>query len=168
MTHRLMIVAVAVAALTFTSGCEERQVTGPQAPARQQPAAAPAGAVESQPAQGTPDTTGTTGGPGTGTGPAKTDASLKRSMDLYQARCATCHGPKGAGDGPAAGAFQVRPRSFQDKDWQAQVTDEHIRKITIEGGMAVGKSPAMPAAPDLARDDRLDGLVQVIRGFGGK
>ncbi len=154
MTHRVKGVLFAAGVLlAWTSGCEQRAPAPPQAmtaPSAQEGAAARSSA---KPA---------------GEAARSAPAVLKKAGDLYGARCAPCHGPKGAGDGPAAGAFQVRPRSFADPAWQAQVTDEDIRTITVQGGMAVGKSPAMPAAPDLARDERLDGLVEIIRGFGGR
>jgi mono/diheme cytochrome c family protein len=61
----------------------------------------------------------------------------------------TCHGPNGAGDGPASAGLVPPPRNFQDAAWQKSVTDEHIEKIVQYGGAAVNKSPAMPANPDL-------------------
>ena len=42
-----------------------------------------------------------------------------------------------------------KPRNFQDAAWQKSVSDEHIEQIVQYGGAAVGKSPAMPANPDL-------------------
>jgi hypothetical protein len=64
-------------------------------------------------------------------------------------RCTPCHGPEGRGDGPASASLNPHPRNFHDVDWQKQATDEHIEKIIQYGGAAVGKSPAMPANPDL-------------------
>jgi hypothetical protein len=53
-------------------------------------------------------------------------------------------------------------------DWQKSVTDEHLAKIILEGGAAVGLSPLMPPNPDLAdKPQVVDALVAVIRSFGG-
>jgi hypothetical protein len=77
-----------------------------------------------------------------------------------------CHGDHGAGDGPGAAAIVPKPRAFADPEWQSSVTDEHIKKIIVEGGAAVGKSPAMPPNPDLkAKDDVVSALVKVVRDF---
>ena len=38
---------------------------------------------------------------------------------------------------------------LQDSAWQKSVSDEYIEQILQYGGAAVGKSPAMPANPDL-------------------
>ncbi len=69
---------------------------------------------------------------------------------IFAARCATCHGPQGAGDGPTAAALTPPPRNFQDHTWQVSVSDEHIEKIILQGGAAVGLSPLMPPNPDLS------------------
>ena len=52
--------------------------------------------------------------------------------------------------------------------WQKSVTDEQIKKTILYGGAAVGKSPAMPANPDLDGKPELDGLVAMVRSFNGK
>ncbi len=89
------------------------------------------------------------------------------SRTVFANVCSTCHGPKGAGDGIAAAAMNPKPRDFSDKDWQRSVTDEALKKIILEGGPAVGKSPLMPPNPTLAEDAKtLDGLVKLIRAFG--
>lgn len=80
--------------------------------------------------------------------------------EIFATRCTPCHGPKGAGDGAASASLTPKPRNFTDPDWQAKVTDEHIEKIIVYGGAAVGRSPAMPANPDL---DPKPGLVKALR-----
>jgi len=51
-------------------------------------------------------------------------------------------------------------------EWQASVTDEHIKRTILGGGTAVGKDAAMPAHPQLAsRPEVLDALVIKIRAF---
>ena len=88
---------------------------------------------------------------------------------LFDSLCFTCHGSSGHGDGPGAAAIDPKPRSFADVAWQASVTDDHIKKVIVYGGAAVGKSPMMVAQPQLKGNDKvLDGLVQIVRGFKGK
>ena len=88
--------------------------------------------------------------------------------ELFRTRCAQCHGESGKGNGPGAAALNPKPRNYTDPAWQAKVTDEDIKKTIVYGGAAVGKSPNMPANPDLDGKPELDGLVKVIRGFKGK
>jgi len=85
---------------------------------------------------------------------------------LFRTKCVVCHGDHGAGDGPGAAALVPKPRAFADPEWQASATDEHIKKIILEGGPAVGKSPGMPPNPDLkGKDEVVLALVKLVRDF---
>jgi hypothetical protein len=80
--------------------------------------------------------------------------------------CATCHGERGKGDGPGAIALNPKPRDYTDATWQKSVTDEELRKIIVQGGQAVGKSPLMPPNPDLQdKPGVVEALVQKVRSF---
>ena len=81
----------------------------------------------------------------------KFDPAAKAEAEkIFQQRCVTCHGEKGQGNGPGSAALTPKPRNFLDPTWQRMTKDEHIEKIIVGGGAAVGKSPAMPGNPDLA------------------
>jgi len=97
---------------------------------------------------------------------AKKPAAAPAAKDVFAQRCTTCHGPTGLGDGPAGKALNPKPRSFQDPAWQAKVTDDHLRKVIVQGGASVGLSPLMAPNPDLAaHPSTVDGLVKLIRGL---
>ena len=106
----------------------------------------------------------------TATPPAATSAAgNNQAQQLFDSLCFTCHGLSGHGDGPGAAALNPKPRSFADEAWQVSVTDEHIKKTIVFGGAAVGKSPMMPAQPQLkGQEGVLDGLVTIVRGFRPK
>jgi cytochrome c553 len=98
-----------------------------------------------------------------GTGPSE------RAQQMFATVCATCHGADGTGNGPAAETLNPKPRNYTDPAWQQSVTDDEIKKTILLGGQGVGKSPMMPGQPQLKDDpETLDGLVQIIRGFGRK
>ena len=60
-----------------------------------------------------------------------------------------------------------KPRDFTSAEWQKSVTDEHIDKIIIGGGAAVGKSPMMPPNSDLeSKPDVVHALRQLVRDLG--
>lgn len=89
------------------------------------------------------------------------------AQTIFTGRCVTCHGEHGTGDGPASAGLTPRPRNFQDSAWQESVTDDHIERIIVYGGAAVGKSPTMPPNPDLQnKPDVVTALRQHIRGLG--
>lgn len=88
---------------------------------------------------------------------------------LMAQRCALCHGKSGAADGPMSRSLNPRPRAFTDPRWQASVKDAHIARIIVGGGSVVGKSPIMPANPDLEGEDAVvKALVELVRGFSSR
>jgi mono/diheme cytochrome c family protein len=94
------------------------------------------------------------------------EALRKEAEQIFATRCFTCHGPAGAGDGPASAGLTPQPRNLQEPAWQASVNDEHIEQIILYGGAAVGLSPAMPANPDLmSKPETVTALREVVRGL---
>jgi len=90
-----------------------------------------------------------------------------QAQAMFNTVCVMCHGADGTGNGPAASTLNPRPRNYTDPAWQSSVTDDQIKQIILKGGAAVGKSPSMPGQPQLGEHPEvLDGLVQIIRGFG--
>ncbi|MBT8483218.1 MAG: c-type cytochrome, partial [Myxococcales bacterium] len=88
------------------------------------------------------------------------------ASEIFQGRCTVCHGAGGKGDGAGSAALDPKPRDLTSDEWQASVDDEHIRKIIIYGGSAVGKAATMPANPDLdAKPDVVAELVKLVRGL---
>jgi len=81
-----------------------------------------------------------------------TPEARAKAKDIYANRCAACHGVAGKGDGPGAANLTPKPPNFQDKSWQASITDQDMEKAILYGGVAVGKSPMMPSNPDLESD----------------
>lgn len=88
------------------------------------------------------------------------------ARELFAARCGVCHGTSGKGDGPGAAALTPKPRDYTNKDWQASISDEQLKKVIVGGGASVGKSAAMPPNPDLEGKPELDALIGIVRSFG--
>lgn len=94
---------------------------------------------------------------------------VAEAAEIYANRCTVCHGEKGKGDGAGSAALEPKPRDFTSTEWQASVTDDHLTKIIVYGGTAVGKAATMPANPDLdAKPDVVAELVKYIRGLSGQ
>lgn len=106
--------------------------------------------------------------PASATTPTSGKVDMEKAQVIFNERCSACHGTEGKGNGPASAALNPKPRNYGDKAWQASVTDEQIRKTITMGGAAVGKSPIMPASPDLdEKPEVVEGLVKLVRKFGG-
>jgi mono/diheme cytochrome c family protein len=85
-------------------------------------------------------------------------AVLARGKTIYDVKCAVCHGPRGEGDGPAAGGLILKPASFRDNAMVAEMTAAYWFWRVSEGSAAEpykSKGSAMPGyKDDLSVDDR--------------
>jgi mono/diheme cytochrome c family protein len=125
------------------SGCTSKDAAQPEPKAEPAPAPTPAPAAE----------------------PASDPVA--EAADIFTNRCTVCHGATGKGDGEGSAALDPKPRDFTLAEWQTSVTDEHIQKIIVGGGLAVGKAATMPANPDLdAKPEVVAELVKVVRNLG--
>ncbi len=75
---------------------------------------------------------------------------LERAASLYASECVSCHGPMGAGDGPAAAGMEPPPVDFTDPERYRQRTLQGLYS-TISHGV---EGTAMRAYDDLADNDR--------------
>lgn len=60
-------------------------------------------------------------------------ADPEAGRSSYVARCQSCHGATGAGDGPAARALPKAPRSFATAEFWANMTDEKLVAVITNG-----------------------------------
>jgi mono/diheme cytochrome c family protein len=78
-----------------------------------------------------------------------TDArTIARGKEIYDARCAVCHGARGDGKGPGAASLQVKPADFTDRTMVAEMTDSYWFWRVSEGGVVEpfkSEGSAMPA-----------------------
>lgn len=79
---------------------------------------------------------------------------------LYATNCSTCHGAKGQGDGPAAMAFNPKPRNLQTEPFKAG-TDADKVFATISKGLTGSN---MPGFSQLNENDRWN-LVFFIKSI---
>ena len=99
-------------------------------------------------------------------GQASPPAAQAEARELYTSTCVSCHGPDGGGDGLAATGLPAKPASFTDPAWQGRTSDQQIERAIVSGGAAVGKSPLMPANPNLATKPQVVAALRtMIRGF---
>ena len=136
-------IALLIGMIVGISGCTSKE-TAPAEPKAAEPAAAPTPAPAAEPA----------GDP------------VAIAAEIYTNRCVVCHGETGKGDGAGSAALDPKPRDFTSAEWQGEVSDDHLTKIIVYGGTAVGKAPTMPANPDLdAKPAVVAELVKYIRGL---
>jgi mono/diheme cytochrome c family protein len=74
---------------------------------------------------------------------------------LYKKLCASCHGDKGLGNGPAAVALNPKPSSFVEPTTAARLSPEWVYGIVKDGGLAKGKSKLMVAMAGVLTEQQL-------------
>ncbi|MFQ5684810.1 MAG: c-type cytochrome [Candidatus Binatia bacterium] len=90
------------------------------------------------------------------------------AASTYSKFCASCHGAKGKGDGPAAVALNPKPKDFTDSKVMAHMSDAMLFKTIKKGGQATGHSPLMPAWGGTLTDQQISELVGYIRSLSKK
>jgi len=86
-----------------------------------------------------------------------------KGAPIYAQLCSTCHGPTGAGDGPAAAALNPKPAAHNDPVFMATLTDEVIFNAIKNGGASVGKSPLMPPWGATLSDEQIRDVLAFVR-----
>jgi mono/diheme cytochrome c family protein len=95
---------------------------------------------------------------------AAAQGNIEAGKQLYQQRCAPCHGPDGKAATPTAQALNPKPRDHTDGGFMNALSNDHLFKVTKQGGTAVGKSPIMPPQADLS-DQQVHDIIAFVRSL---
>ncbi len=79
-----------------------------------------------------------------------TPALVAKGKKAYLTNCATCHGDKADGNGPAGSAMNPKPRNFVTDAFKAGETADAIFETTSKGL----KGTAMPGFSFIPEEDR--------------
>ena len=91
------------------------------------------------------------------------DADIEKGKAVFNGMgaCSSCHGPNGAGDGPAAASLPVKPANFitgnfkYDTDGDGKMgTETDVFNIITNGAQKYGGNMMMVARGDLPEADR--------------
>lgn len=89
-------------------------------------------------------------------------ASLKEGLDIFETRCALCHGKSGEGNGRMAKIIKSPP----PVDLTAsRLPDDYLYKIIGEGGQGVGRSKQMPPWRDQLGEAQMESVVIYIKSL---
>jgi len=88
-----------------------------------------------------------------------TKASIQKGKEIYEKKCALCHGVKGDGKGPAAAGLNPKPTNFKESHGEKMTDGEHFWEITTGRG-------AMPSyEKELTVEERWH-VINYINTFG--
>ena len=88
-----------------------------------------------------------------------------KGKDLFAQHCASCHGPTGKGDSPAAAALSPKPADLTNKAYTAGLKDQYLFDLIQKGGAAVGKSPLMPPFGSKLKDGDGRDVIAYLRSL---
>ena len=92
-------------------------------------------------------------------------AEVARGRKVFQAFCASCHGPNGAGDGPVATELEPKPRDLGGDSYRFGDSKRDLFALITNGAAARGGAPSMqPFGSMLSEPDRW-ALVAFIRSL---
>jgi mono/diheme cytochrome c family protein len=102
------------------------------------------------------------------TNPLQTNVpNVIRGADLYNARCASCHGLMGFGNGAAAGALRPRPADLAWSLSDPGVKDDFLLWTIAEGGAQFGSN--MPASKGSLTELQMWEMITYMRAaFEGR
>lgn len=91
---------------------------------------------------------------------------------LYATYCATCHGPSGKGDGPAAMPGSSKPRDFTIGEFKFDTDgngvageDADLLNVARDGAAKFGGVPLMSPWGAVLKDDQLRAIIAYIRSL---
>ena len=97
-------------------------------------------------------------------------ADAEAGRPVFEANCASCHGPEGRGDGPVAIALNPKPRDFSEANFQYDTdedgeagTDVDIKNLITNGAAAYGGNVMM--APVALSDEDIANVIAFIRSL---
>ncbi|HMO17441.1 MAG TPA: cytochrome c [Oligoflexia bacterium] len=94
---------------------------------------------------------------------ASADPLIEKGKSVYNGAgaCSSCHGPEGAGDGPASAALNPKPANFVIGNYRIDTdgdgvagTENDIYNIITKGAAAFGGNMMMVPRADLPEEDR--------------
>lgn len=82
---------------------------------------------------------------------------------LYGRFCASCHGPRGRGDGSNARFLPVRPAVHSDSSYMSSRSDDRLFDAIYAGGYPLGRSVTMPPFGETLTRSEVWSLVRYLR-----
>jgi mono/diheme cytochrome c family protein len=86
--------------------------------------------------------------------------SAEEGGQIYNTNCASCHGPEGMGDGPAAKALDPKPKPLAQ---EGDLSDAYLYWRISEGGVMPPFRSVMPAWKNFLSEEQIWQVVTYLR-----
>jgi mono/diheme cytochrome c family protein len=87
-----------------------------------------------------------------------TEAAIQKGKEIYESKCAACHGVNGDGKGPAGAGLNPKPANFRESLAEKITDGEFFWKITT------GRGPMPSFEKQLTRTERWE-VINYIHTF---
>lgn len=89
--------------------------------------------------------------------------AIEAGAEIFQANCATCHGPEGLGDGPGAAELDPQPATLADGTMMNDLSDGYLFWRVSKGGQMEPFNSAMPAWESALTEEERWQVVSFLR-----
>lgn len=86
------------------------------------------------------------------------DEVRERGRELFQVKCALCHGVRADGNGVRRKGLSGPPANFRSRDWRGRTSARQVFEIVSEGK----RGTSMPAWPTLSDDEKWEVVAYVL------
>jgi mono/diheme cytochrome c family protein len=114
------------------------------------------------PESSSPETSKTAATPAADPGDTSQATMVALGNQIYQQRCALCHGPGGKGNGPAAAGLNPKPRNHTDAAYMNSRTDAQLLDVIHNG------KGNMPAWKNVLSERDMKAVLIHVRSLAGK
>lgn len=98
--------------------------------------------------------------------PPATTPDAQNGLELFAARCASCHGPLGQGDGEMAAQLPVPPAALGSDSYRDQARPDTMFEVITDGILEAGMPPFGPGNSDPLDEQQRWDLVAAIYSLG--
>lgn len=91
-------------------------------------------------------------------GRLSSDEARKRGREIFEDKCALCHGNRADGRGLRGKSLARRPTDFTSPQWRASTTASRVFEVVSEGV----RGTSMPGWPTLSEDQKWDVTAYVL------
>ncbi|MGD8605730.1 MAG: cytochrome c [Myxococcales bacterium] len=86
------------------------------------------------------------------------DEARARGREIFENKCALCHGEEANGRGRRRKGLSSQPPNFQSEEWRNSVSPKYIFQVVSEGK----RGTSMPGWPTLSTKQRWDVVAYVL------
>jgi high-affinity iron transporter len=86
------------------------------------------------------------------------DEARARGREIFEQKCALCHGEGADGRGRRRKGLSSPPPSFRREEWRQSVTPQYVFEVVSQGKQGT----SMPGWPSLTEEQRWDLVAYVL------